>query len=59
MDRRAGELDFVTMIDVLFGKTWTGTDVHQDAYNKAFGTAHVNFIHWIVTKDPYPKCQIS
>ena len=46
----------LAMIDVLFGKTtWTGTDVHREAYNKAFGTAHVNFTHWIVTKDPLPE----
>ena len=46
----------LTVIDVLFGKTtWTGTDVHQEAYNEAFKTAHVNFTHWIVTKDPLPE----
>ena len=44
------------VIDVLFSNTmWTGTDVHREAYNKAFGTAHVNFTHWIVTKDPLPE----
>ena len=46
----------LTVIDVLFGKaTWTGTDVHQGAYDKAFGTAKVNFTHWTVTKDPLPE----
>lgn len=46
----------LTVIDVLFGKTtWTGSDVHREAYDKAFGTAHVNFTHWIVTKDPLPE----
>ena len=46
----------LAMIDVLFGKTtWPGTDVHREAYDNAFRTAHVNFTHWIVTKDPLPE----
>jgi len=46
----------LTMIDNLFGQTeWTGINEHRKAYNTAFGTAHVNFTHWIVTKDPLPE----
>jgi hypothetical protein len=42
------------MLDVLFGNiTWTGTD--RKKYNMAFEAAHVNFTHWIVTKDPLPE----
>lgn len=41
------------MLDVLFGnKTWAMKD--RRAYSEAFGTVHVNFTHWIVTKDPLP-----
>jgi len=44
------------VIDVLFGNTtWAGQDIHQREYNSAFGTAYVNFTHWIVTKDPLPE----
>jgi len=42
------------MVNVLFGATtWAGKD--QGKYNIAFKTAHVNFTHWIVTKDPLPE----
>jgi hypothetical protein len=37
----------LTMIDTLFGQTaWTGIKEHREAYDNAFGTAHVNFTHW-------------
>ena len=43
----------LTVIDVLYSKTtWAGTNGCQKAYDKAFGTAYVNFIHWVMTKDP-------
>ena len=42
------------VIDTLLDKTWAGTD-DREAYNKAFETAHVNFTHWVVTKDPLPE----
>ena len=42
------------MINILFScSTWVGTD--QGEYNRAFETAHVNFTHWVVTKDHIPK----
>jgi hypothetical protein len=41
------------VIDTLFGDTtWAGIDKHRKEYDEAFSTAHVNFTHWIVTKDP-------
>ena len=41
------------MLHVLFGNnTWAME--HRRAYSEAFKTAHVNFTHWIVTKDPLP-----
>ena len=44
----------LTVIDTLFGNTtWAGE--HRTEYVKAFGAAHVNFTHWIVTKDPLPE----
>jgi len=44
----------LTVIDTLFGNTiWAGED--RTEYVKAFGAAHVNFTHWIVTKDPLPE----
>ena len=43
------------VIDVLFGKPTWSEDVHRMAYDEAFRTAHVNFTHWIVTKDPLPE----
>jgi hypothetical protein len=44
----------LTVIDTLFGNTsWTAE--HGSEYNEAFGTAYVNFTHWIVTKDPLPE----
>ncbi|KAF8325743.1 hypothetical protein F5887DRAFT_1289437 [Amanita rubescens] len=44
----------LTVIDTLFGNTtWAGE--HRTEYDKAFGAAHVNFTHWIVTKDPLPE----
>jgi hypothetical protein len=46
----------LTMIDTLFGQTaWTGIVEHRKAYDNAFEDAHVNFTHWIVTKDPLPE----
>jgi hypothetical protein len=42
------------VIDTLFGNTsWTAE--HRSKYEEAFRTAHVNFTHWIVTKDPLPE----
>ena len=44
----------LTVIDTLFGNTtWAGE--HLTEYVKAFGAAHVNFTHWIVTKDSLPE----
>jgi hypothetical protein len=44
----------LTVIDTLFGNTtWTGE--HRTDYVEAFRAAHVNFTHWIVTKDPLPE----
>ena len=44
------------VIDTLFGnKRWTGSDDYREAYNEAFGTAYVNYTHWIVTKDRLPE----
>ncbi|KAF8806748.1 hypothetical protein BYT27DRAFT_7223930 [Phlegmacium glaucopus] len=44
----------LTVIDTLFGNaTWAGE--RRTEYVKAFGAAHVNFTHWIVTKDPLPE----
>ncbi|KIM80231.1 hypothetical protein PILCRDRAFT_9777 [Piloderma croceum F 1598] len=43
------------VIDTLFGDTPWGTDEHRKGYDEAFRTAHVNFTHWIVTKDPLPE----
>jgi hypothetical protein len=44
----------LTVIDTLFGNTsWTAE--HRNEYSEAFGTAYVNFTHWIVTKDPLPE----
>ena len=46
----------LTVIDNLFGDTlWAGTAEHRSEYDQAFRTAHVNFTHWIVTKDPLPE----
>ena len=46
----------LTIIDTLFGQTaWTGIEEHRKAYDNAFEDAHVNFTHWIVTKDPLPE----
>jgi hypothetical protein len=46
----------LTVIDNLFGNTlWAGTAEHRSEYDQAFRTAHVNFTHWIVTKDPLPE----
>ncbi len=46
----------LTVIDTLFrNASWAKTPGHHSEYKKAFGTAHVNFTHWVVTKDPLPK----
>jgi hypothetical protein len=42
------------VIHKLFGKDmWGG--VNQGRFEDAFRNAHVNFTHWIVTKDPLPE----
>ena len=46
------------VIDTLFGNTsqpWAGNTKNRKEFNKAFGIAHVNFTHWIVTEDPLPE----
>ena len=38
----------------LFGsKSWAGGD--QPKFDEAFRDAHVNFTHWMVTRDPIPE----
>ena len=34
---------------------WAGNTEDRKKFDKAFGTAHVNFTHWIVTEDPLPE----
>jgi hypothetical protein len=46
----------LTVIDTLFGNTtWAGSAECRAEYTRAFGSAYVNFTHWIVTKDPLPS----
>jgi len=45
-------LDFLRS---LFGDQKKWANSHQsNSFNTAFGGAHLNFTHWIVTKDPLP-----
>jgi hypothetical protein len=44
----------LSMLNALFGGvSWAG--LHQSHFDKAFGTAYVNFTHWILTMDPLPQ----
>jgi hypothetical protein len=45
----------LTVINGLFGNELWGTAEDRQKYDQAFGTAHVNFTHWVVTKDPLPE----
>jgi hypothetical protein len=47
----------VRLLDVmskLFGNsTWGGSK--QKKFDNAFGSAYVNYTHWVVTRDPLPE----
>jgi hypothetical protein len=49
-------VSLMTVIDTLFG--WEGSTEEQEdrkGLRAAFSNAHVNFTHWIITKDPLPE----
>jgi len=47
-------ISLLGFLHVLFGHDkWAGSN--QDAFNKAFKDAHINFTHWLVTKAPMSK----
>jgi len=41
-------------LDRLFGNT-SWCDPHRKEFREAFEDTYVNFTHWMVTKDPFPK----
>lgn len=45
----------LTVINELFGNELWVTAENRQWYDEAFRTAHVNFTHWAVTKDPLPE----
>ncbi|KDR70163.1 hypothetical protein GALMADRAFT_103308 [Galerina marginata CBS 339.88] len=56
-----GSLDILTpvpllkMINTLFGETpWQGNG-YKEEFAKAFGSAYVNFTHWVITLDYFPE----